>query len=78
MGNPKPVPTRAITVLEPGAHVTMEGVPAVVAAVQIWEGGHITYNVVWWNGRERHAEWVEPCEIQTREAQAMRIGFKTP
>ena len=76
MSNHQTVPTTAMNVLAPGSRVTVEGVPATITAVQIWEGGHVVYQTVWWDGRERKAEWLEPCEFRVGDKTTMRIGFR--
>lgn len=66
-----------VKVHRPGTVVTLAGgIPAQITAVQIWEGGHLVYQVAWWSGRERHAEWLEPREIQIGAGhKPARIGF---
>ncbi len=53
-----------IEVYAPGSTVLIDGsASARVTAVFIREN-RITYEVVWWNDRERNEEVVEPWEIQ--------------
>jgi hypothetical protein len=50
-------------------------VPARVTAIFIRQH-RVTYEVVWWNDRERHEEVVEEWEVQpnNEEAQSLRVS----
>lgn len=66
-----------LVLIKPGAEVRLGGIPATVTALQVWDGLRVNYHVVWWDGRNRHAEWVDPCEIEAGAAATTRIGFQT-
>jgi hypothetical protein len=79
---PGPLPPRfaaSITVLHPGADVLISGeIPARVAAVSIRGEGGISYQVVWWDGRNRFEEWVNSFEVQAvpgGQFPPIRVGF---
>lgn len=49
--------------------------PAVVSAVQIGTADAVRYLVVWWDGRIRREEWVDPSELSEADQDQLRIGF---
>jgi hypothetical protein len=60
----------------PAAGTHPDPIAAMVTAVTIRAAGQVVYEVVWWDGRSRHCEWVQPCEITTDgPARMMTIGF---
>lgn len=67
----------AVVVHKPGSMVALAGgLPCRVLSVQVWSNGNVGYNVVWWDGRVRRAEYVEPCEVEPIDASAtIKIGF---
>lgn len=70
---------KLVQVYETGTHVCISpGVDDVVAkvlSVQI-RGDLVTYEVVWWNGRERIERWIDASEVRpTRSATSRQIGF---
>ncbi len=52
-------------------------IPGVVNAICVREGDHVTYEVVYWDGRTRKCEWMERRELIVEEkvAKVVRIGF---
>ncbi len=71
-----------MTVIPIGAEVmvmdaTSGGVPAFVTAVCIRANEAVTYECVWWSGRERRCEWVNALEVEAAaEQKMMRVGFR--
>lgn len=67
----------ALSVYSPGSPVLVGGsIPATVAQVSLSPGGHIAYQVVWYDGRTRTIQWVEAFEVGLAEgSQAATIGF---
>ncbi len=51
-------------------------VPAVIVAVEIGMKG-VIYQVVWWDGRKRNAEWVSEVELTADKSAKLKIGFRT-
>lgn len=70
---------KPVLVYETGTHVCispgLDDVIAKVLSVQI-RGELVTYEVVWWNGRERIERWIDASEVRhTRSATTRQIGF---
>lgn len=61
-----------IKVLAVGSEVLLDGaVSARITAIFIRDAG-ITYEVVWWNERERHEEVLEPWELKPNGEKARK------
>lgn len=52
-------------------------IPGTILGISIREAGRVTYEVVWWDGRERRSEWLERAEFEMEKGggRAVRIGF---
>lgn len=73
-------PSRTILVLPIGSHVRVagpDGFDGRIMAVSVRGDYHVTYEVVWWDGRDRKAEWLEPTELslQLHSPDKIGIGF---
>lgn len=66
-----------IEVWELGSILTLTSDILVTVVAICIKGGAVTYQCVWWDGRQRRCEWIEECEIVYRERPTQRIGFKT-
>jgi hypothetical protein len=66
-----------ITVLEVGSKVILDGdIPATVTALNIRGIEHrLTYEVTWWDERTRKSEWVDPFEIESKDAIIRTLRF---
>ena len=70
-----------IAILSPGTrcHIANGQIEALITAVQILgtpAACITTYEVTWWNGRERMQEWLQSLEIQVASTEnALPIGF---
>lgn len=66
-----------IRVVSPGARVRVgpSKVEAVVLQVSIVAGEQVQYQVAWWDGRERHMDWLDPSEVDTNGVTKASIGF---
>ena len=54
-----------------------DDIPAVITAVCVRSGTSVTYECVWWDGRNRKCEWLTTDEIEADdESEEMTIGFK--
>lgn len=42
-------------------------IPAVINGVLERQNGGLEYEVIWWEGRARHCEWVQPQEVTIEE-----------
>lgn len=52
-----------------------EDVTGKITAICI-RSDNVQYEVVWWSGRSRYCEWLEPCEItMVADTQTTAIGF---
>ncbi len=72
--------TAALEVLAIGTRVQMhfpaDPIDGIVTAVCIRHYEHVTYEVVWWDGRQRKCEWLEGCELTVPgEMNFQPIGF---
>jgi hypothetical protein len=48
-----------------------------VAAVCVYAGDRVQYQVAWWDGVTRRCEWLEAFEVEASEkAERMGIGFR--
>lgn len=64
------------TVHKPGTRVTIgDDLPAMVSAVQIGANDAVRYLIVWWDGRVRREDWVDPSELSETDLDRLRIGF---
>ena len=62
-----------------GSHVCVvrpEEFLAMVVAVSIRGEGRVSYECVWWDGKTRRCEWLETCEVHSRDTTRQRIGFR--
>lgn len=72
---------RTLSVLCVGQPVTIGGgITALISAVLI-RSDHVSYEVAWWDGRMRKAEWfprdqIDP--IRANETLNVRCGFADP
>jgi hypothetical protein len=68
-----------LTVIRPGTKATLcDGeIVATVTQVCVLPEGRVRYEVVWWDGRTRKSEWVEPFELRVAAGNGgtVRIGF---
>jgi hypothetical protein len=67
-----------VDVIAPGTAVTLDHgrVEALVAQTCIRMGRSVWYQVVWWNGPDRKAEWVEADEVTpAARGRPLRVGF---
>lgn len=64
-------------VFEIGSAVLLGGdIPATITAINIRGKEHrLTYEVMWWDERNRKTEWVDPFEIEIREAKKQTLRF---
>lgn len=54
--------------LEIGSTVVLDTlVQARITAIMIRDKYAVSYEVVWWNERVRHVEWVESWEVKTSD-----------
>jgi hypothetical protein len=71
----KESPLRQVTVIAYGTDVTIGGgVKGVITAVCM-RGTRITYEVTWWDGATRRAEWMDAIEVNTESTSRQKIGF---
>lgn len=71
---------KEITVLPIGTKVTIgcerERIAAEVQAITI-RGESVTYEVVWWSGRERKEAWIPAGQVNAVSDQPrMQVGFR--
>ena len=66
-----------VEVMPVGSSVLVgDDIPATITGVWIREKCHISYQCVWWNGRERKECWLERHEVQgLEETQGTTVGF---
>ena len=64
-------------VYEIGAQVMLDGnIPATVTAINIRGVEHrLTYEVTWWDERNRKCEWVDPFEIKSTGMKTRTLKF---
>lgn len=63
-------------VLEIGSTVQLAGgIAAQITAVCVYGAERVRYQVVWWDGRTRHEQWIESCELSTAGTCTMQTGF---
>lgn len=72
--------TAQLEVAAPGSEIVLnvpggDGVPAVIASVQIRADLSVSYEVAWWNGNSRNTAWVGFHELMG-DLKMTRIGFK--
>lgn len=60
----------ALEVFEIGSAVVLDGdIPATVTALSIRGVEHyLSYEVTWWDERDRKSDWVTPGEVKAGEA----------
>lgn len=67
-----------LTVLQPGQEVQVSGsIKARLLAVA-FDGHHVTYRCVWWDGNSRSDMWLERSEVEAApgaDATTIKIGF---
>lgn len=75
-----PTPTPPLDVLPPGIPATLaDDVPAPLTAVAVHGAAKLVYyKVVWWDGRNRHEEWVGAPEVVAAGPPPLAIGFGGP
>lgn len=53
-----------------------DDIKAVISAISISYNNHVTYQVVWWNSRERKNEWMHRNEFQLIDTEEkVVVGF---
>lgn len=53
-----------------------DNIPATVRQIIISEGGHVEYQVVWWDEREREEVWLSAYEVKPHpDSKQMEVGF---
>lgn len=64
-------------VLEIGSKVLLDGdIPATITSINIRGMEHrLTYEVTWWDERQRKSEWVDPFEIRQQESKTRALKF---
>lgn len=64
-------------VFEIGSDVLLDGdIPAKITAINIRGAEHrLTYEVTWWDERNRKSEWVDPFEIRVNDAKKKSLRF---
>ncbi len=54
-----------------------KSIPGTILQVAIGEKGRVSYQVGWWDGRQRRCEWLEQVEVERQnEALRVRVGFR--
>ena len=52
-------------------------VPAVITAICIRSENHVTYECAWWDGNQRHCDWIESEELAVSTGfESLEVGFK--
>ncbi len=65
-------------VLRPGTKCLIDKSAAMVRQVSISANDHVMYELVWWKGGDRVAQWVEEFEVELADySSTMTIGFAT-
>lgn len=65
-----------IIVLKPGQKVKInEEIPGVINRVSINRNNHVVYEVIWWDGRQRCAEWFVAQDFIVTQKEETKIGF---
>jgi hypothetical protein len=68
---------KRILVFSPGQSVMVgDDIHATILGVCIRACNHVTYEVEWWDGRDRKVEWLEESSIGSILAEDLPIGFK--
>lgn len=64
-------------VMEIGSKVLLDGeIPATITSINIRGLEHrLTYEVTWWDERQRKSEWVDPFEICPQEKRSQTLSF---
>jgi hypothetical protein len=65
-------------VIAPGTAVTLADgrIEAVVSQACVRMGRSVWYQVIWWDGSSRKAEWVEADEVSAAvRSRPLRLGF---
>jgi hypothetical protein len=66
-----------VTIIKPGQKVTLVGGQAAQVTAASIRSAALSYEVVWWDGKTRCCQWVDPCEIDSAgEVEKQTIGFK--
>jgi hypothetical protein len=61
----------------PGTKCKIGGtIDGLITAVVIDSNIQVQYKIVWWNGRQRKAEWFDPIEITIDNEPKIKIGFE--
>jgi hypothetical protein len=50
-------------------------IPAVIIGLATYGEPRKQYQVAWWEGKKRHVEWLEACEVRASNSQVHQIGF---
>jgi hypothetical protein len=64
-----------LDVYKPGSDVTVNGLAARVVQVCVGGGGHVTYQLSWWDGRSRSLVWCDESEVSP-PVETVTLGFK--
>lgn len=65
-----------LTVLEPGAEVTLlGGIKGIILCVMIEDGPRVSYKVMWPAGTDLKEQWVSSLVIKPPEDHSIRVGF---
>ena len=69
--------TLTLQVMQLGSPIIIgESIPARIVGIAIDIKMRITYRCAWWDGRTRHSEWLEQCEVlPTNGTQIVKMGF---
>ncbi len=52
-----------IEIFKPGTVCHMGDIEGTITAAAIYAGNRISYQVAWWDGKDRKQEWLDDCEI---------------
>jgi len=66
-----------IQILRIGSKVKIGGsIPATILSAQIYAARNVRYEVVYWDGRKRMVEWLQPSEIDAdNHGDCAKVGF---
>lgn len=69
--------SKSLLIYRPGTTLRIaDDVEGIVEQVCLKDSGYVSYQVLWWDGRDRKEGWFTPREVRpVDETRTMQIGF---
>ena len=67
-----------MSIIHPGTPAKLGDVDVMIAQAAVRADRSVSYEVVWWDGKTRHAAWVTEAELGGAKPARLPVGFREP